>query len=72
MEPERGQRVTVIDFSGDPHPRIALSGAQRGTDFLVVWVCRPEEWEAAQREGREPEGVPWPYEDVRAVEPAIV
>lgn len=35
-----------------------------GRDFAVVWICRPEEWEAAQAEGREPEGVPWPAEDV--------
>jgi hypothetical protein len=35
-----------------------------GRDFLVVWICRPEEWIAAQAEGHEPEGVPWPAEDV--------
>jgi hypothetical protein len=39
-----------------------------GEDFAVVWVCRPEEWEQAQAEGREPEGVPWPIEDVRVIE----
>jgi len=60
--------VTVVDAVGDELPRIALSQPKRGEDFPVVWVCRPEEWEAARAEGREPEGVPWPREDVRAVE----
>jgi hypothetical protein len=35
-----------------------------GEDFAVVWVCREEEWTAAQREGREPVGIPWPADAV--------
>ena len=25
----------------------------------VIWVCNPDEWEAATRMGREPESIPW-------------
>jgi hypothetical protein len=39
-----------------------------GQDFPVVWLCPHEEWEAAAKENRDPEGVPFPAEDVRAVE----
>jgi hypothetical protein len=64
IEVKRGEHVVVRDAVGTLLPRRALSPVQPGGDFLVVWVCRDEEWEAAQREDREPEGVPWPAEDV--------
>lgn len=35
------------------------------SDFLIVRVCTEDEWVAAQAEGREPNSVPWPAEDVR-------
>ncbi len=38
---------------------------------MVVRVCTEEEWSAAQQEGREPDGVPWPIEDVERVEESI-
>ncbi len=69
MTTQRGQRVIVIDAFGQELPRVALGAPEMGEDFPVVWVSRPEEWEAAEREGREPEGVPWPIEDVRADDP---
>jgi hypothetical protein len=65
---ERGTPVIVRDAFGVELERIALSGPKRGEDFPIVPVCRPEEWKAAYDEGREPEGVPWPREDVRVVE----
>ncbi len=67
---KRGTQVIVRDALGEELRRIALSPPMRGEDFPVVWVCRPEEWEAAQAEEREPEGVPWPREDVRVVDGA--
>lgn len=66
----RGDLVLAVDASGEELPKRALGPAMRGTKFTVVWVCREEEWQAAQREGREPDGVPWPVEDVRARTPA--
>jgi hypothetical protein len=36
---------------------------------LIVWVAWEAEWQAAQTEGREPLGVPWPYEQVELWEP---
>lgn len=44
--------------------RRAASGVVAGLDFPVVWICKDEEWEAAQADSREPDAVPWPAEDV--------
>jgi hypothetical protein len=41
-----------------------------GGDFEVIWAVRPEEWEEAQAQDSEPEGIPWPAEDVQAHERA--
>ncbi len=59
-----GDHVDVVDAEGERLPRRALGGVVDGEDFPVVWVCRETEWDTAHREGREPEGVPWPAEDV--------
>lgn len=72
MQIERGQRIVVRDAFGEDLERIALGGPKRGEDFPVVWVCRPEEWDSAQAEGREPQGVPWPREDVQSRVPEPV
>ena len=66
---QAGDQVEVVDAEGERLPRCALSGVVEGADFPVVWVCREEEWERARAEGREPDGVPWPAEDVRPREP---
>lgn len=72
MEIEPGTHVQVRTASGELLPRRAITEIVRGEDFPVVWVCREEEWEAAQIEGREPEGVPWPAEDVIVPTEAVV
>jgi hypothetical protein len=59
-----GDHVIALNARGERSERIALTGVVQGHDFPVVWICRPEEWVASQAEGREPEGVPWPAEDV--------
>jgi hypothetical protein len=59
-----GTRVQVRDAFGQGLQRVATGPFDRGYDFAVVWACRPEEWEAAQAEGREPDATPWPIEDV--------
>jgi hypothetical protein len=61
---QTGDQVEAVDVEGERLRRRALGGVVDGVDFPVVWVCREEEWHAARREGREPEGVPWPAEDV--------
>lgn len=61
---ERGARVVARSLHGEQLNRRAVSGEVAGRDFQVVWICRDEEWEAAEREGREPAAVPWPAEDV--------
>lgn len=65
---DSGSRVFATSASGEQLERRAITGRIDGEDFPVVWVCREEEWATAQAEGREPEGIPWPAEDVRAVE----
>jgi hypothetical protein len=64
---ERGERVAVVDSRGRTHQKRALTGVVEGHDFPVVWACAEDEWTKAQQEGRSPEGVPWPAEDVTLV-----
>lgn len=63
----RGNSVRVKTAFGEDLVRVALSGIVMGSDFQVVWVCRQEEWLDAYNEGRDPEGVPWPVEDVELI-----
>lgn len=65
MEIATGDAVYVLDIRRQEHRRRALTGPISGHDFPVIWACREDEWEAAQQENREPEGMPWPAEDVR-------
>jgi hypothetical protein len=65
-----GTSVRARARDGELLDRRAITGVVAGGDFPVVWVCRDEEWRTAQDEGREPEGLPWPAEDVQPAEPA--
>lgn len=64
---EPGSTVIIRTADGKTLDRRAITGVERGSTFDVVWVCKEEEWVAATREGRDPESVPWPAEDVTAV-----
>ena len=59
-----GTPVVVRDAFGKHLRRIARTGVVRGHDFLVIWVARAEEIEAANQERRDPQAMPWPAEDV--------
>jgi hypothetical protein len=59
-----GQRVTIVTADRKTLTRVAMSGVVRGSSINVVWVCTDEELQAAQREGRQPQGVPWPADAV--------
>jgi hypothetical protein len=59
-----GDLVTARTADGQFRRRRAITGVVDGLDFPVVWVCSPAEWDTAQAEGRQPEGLPWPAEDV--------
>lgn len=61
----KGDWVLARDAADEQLERRALTGVVMGQDFEVVWVVRPQEWESAVAEGREPQGVPWPAEDVQ-------
>lgn len=58
-----GTPVVVRDAFGKYLRRIARTGVVRGHDFLVIWVARAEELEAAKAERRDPQTMPWPAED---------
>ena len=56
---EKGQTVTVCLYGGETAPRRVL--ADRGD---VIVICSEEEFQAAQREEREPSGLGFPRQDV--------
>ena len=62
---EPGALVVAESAYGEWLQRRATSGVVSGHDFPVVWVCAQEEWEAAERDGREPDADPWPAESVK-------
>jgi hypothetical protein len=56
----RGQLVTVVDAWGKRLKRkVVIASNQK------VWVCKPEEFEEALRENREPCAIGFPREDVK-------
>lgn len=70
MQIAAGELVEVVDALGQRKTRRAVTGVIEGHDFTVVWVCTPQEWEAAHRAQREPDGFPFPAEDVSLAPPA--
>jgi hypothetical protein len=65
---KRGDWLMADAADGDQRELRALGAVIAGGDFAVVWACSPAEWDAAHDDGREPEGIPWPAEDVQAIE----
>lgn len=65
-----GDHVEILNALGQRHERVALTGVIAGQDFPVVWIAKAEEVAAAAQEGREPEGMPFPADDVYARTPA--
>jgi hypothetical protein len=63
-----GDLVMVRTALGDWRQRRAVTGVEPGDRFAIVWACPLEEWNAARAEGRDPDAVPWPAEDVRLAE----
>jgi hypothetical protein len=53
------------DRDGEGNGELIALITMRGMNFMVVPVCRPEEWDAAEREGREPDAIPWRAADVK-------
>ena len=68
MTIERGTPVEVTTAAGSHVRMIALGPRSQGRDFPVVWVCTEGEMNDAQREGREPQGLPWPADALRVLE----
>lgn len=67
---KRGDLIVAEGADGERRELRALGETVAGGDFAVIWACSLAEWDAAEAEGREPEGIPWPAEDVEVVEHA--
>ena len=65
---QRGDWVVAEAADGRARELRALGGTVAGGDFAVVWACSSAEWDAAEAEGREPEGIPWPADDVQLID----
>lgn len=65
---EPGTIVSALTATGDPVTRRAVSGVVDGLDFPVVWITPEDEWTASQRDGRPANALPWPAEDVIAID----
>ena len=63
----RGDQLVGAAADGQERELYALGEVIAGGDFAVVWVCSRDEWEAAQFEDREPEGIPWPADELKAL-----
>lgn len=64
----KGDVLVVRDAGGRQFRKRALGPATPGHDFTVVWACSEAEWTSANTEDREPEGRPWPVEDIESLE----
>lgn len=62
---EPGMLLRCVGAGGEERTARAISGVTAGGDFAVVWACSEREWDDAVEHDREPDGIPWPIEDVR-------
>jgi hypothetical protein len=65
QEIRKGSRVLARSALDTMLQRRAVSGVEAGIDFPVVRICTEDEWVAAEREGRDPAGIPWPADEVQ-------
>ena len=61
---DAGTWVSVTTVFGNVITKRATSPIITEGSFPIVWVCSPEEWDAALRENRPPNATPWPADDV--------
>jgi len=66
----QGTLVEVTTALGERVLMRALSGPEKGRDFEVVWVTTEAEFDATRESGEEPDGIPWPVESLRVLDPA--
>lgn len=69
MAIERGMQVEVTTALGERVPMRALGAPQQGRDFEVIWVATVREYDRAVATASEPDGIPWPVEAVRELQP---
>lgn len=66
----RGDAIRATTASGIQVNMRALGEPERGHSFEVLWVATEDEWDRAQRDGDEPDGLPWPTSAVEELTPA--
>jgi len=66
IQPGQAVEVRVADGSwvGDLRAASKILLGEQGPE---VWICREDEWQAAQREQRKPNGARWPSDQIRPV-----
>lgn len=60
MAINEGDVVEATTAGGEQIRMRALAAPTQGHDFPVLWVCTEDEWQRAQAEDDEPDGLPWP------------
>jgi hypothetical protein len=65
-----GDRVEVTTADDEKMIMRALGAPTQGRDFPVLWVSTEDEYERAQRDGDEPDGLPWPLSALRELQSA--
>jgi len=61
----RGDVVQATTASGEVVSLRALGAPEPGHSFEVLWVATEAEWDRAERDGDEPDGLPWPTSAIR-------
>lgn len=60
----RGDLLEATTAGGTTVPMRALGDPFQGQRVELVWVATEAEWDRAQRDGDEPDGLPWPTDAV--------
>jgi hypothetical protein len=63
-----GDRVEVTTADGESLVMRAIRTPEQGRDFPVLWVCTEAEYERAERDSDEPDGLPWPMTALREMQ----
>jgi hypothetical protein len=69
MTIRRGSVVAATTAAGETIYLRALGEPTQGRDFAVLWVCTEEEWNRANVEGDDADGLPWPTDAITELQP---
>lgn len=70
--PKAGEKIEVrVEDGFWQQGYRAISGIVTDEEYpgeRVIWITAEQEWQAARKEGREPDGAPWPVKQMATVE----